>query len=191
MTSSESPSSSGEKARLSSDIDQNIKLVLEDSRRLTGPNFFGAFTGAIVDVEVKNSDIDHVISIWQKHIRVLLNAIGWENEKSISRKYKDGASLVISAPIDLLYAATEVNEAAWQLTVDEIKEAPTTDMEKTVGQLITEINKESNPRLLAIHEAALQHDVVFLSDDDEVSLGYGASCQTYPIDAIPAVEDIQ
>ncbi|PCI65358.1 MAG: Mur ligase, partial [Gammaproteobacteria bacterium] len=187
MTSSDSSSTS----RLGSDLKTEIELNLDDSRRLTGPNLFGAITGAIIDVEIHNGDIDRVILIWKQQIERLLKAVGWGNEKIISRKYNNGASLVITAPIDVLYAATEVNEAAWQLTLDEIKQQSNTKFEDIISQLIKEIKEEKNPKLLAIQKAALEHNVVFLSDDDEVSLGYGATCKIYSVDNIPDVNEIE
>jgi len=172
----------------------NVKLSLEDSRRLTGPNLFGAITGAIIDVEIINFDIEHVVSIWKQQVRRLLNAIGWNDEKIISRKYKNGANLVITAPIDALYAATEVNEAAWQLTLDELdletNQESNLNFEELISHLIKEIKDEEKPKLLAIQKAAYEHNVVFLSDDDEVSLGYGATCKIYSVDNIPNVNDI-
>lgn len=175
-------------------LNSNVKLSLEDSRRLTGPNLFGAITGAIIDVEIINFDIEHVVSIWKQQVRRLLNAIGWNDEKIISRKYKNGANLVITAPIDALYAATEVNEAAWQLTLDELdletNQESNLNFEELISHLIKEIKDEEKPKLLAIQKAAYEHNVVFLSDDDEVSLGYGATCKIYSVDNIPNVNDI-
>lgn len=174
----------------SSFLSSSLQIKLEDSRRLTGPNLFGAITGAIIDVEIINFDIDQVVSIWRQQVKQLLNAVGWNNEKIIFRKYRDGASLVITAPIDVLYAATEVNEAAWQLTLNEIKQEEQSSIKEIISRLSEEIKKEENPKLLAIQKAAIKHNVVFLSDDNEISLGYGASCRIYSIDEIPNVSEI-
>ncbi|MFT6733015.1 MAG: cyanophycin synthetase [Polaribacter sp.] len=179
---------------LSSGLNPNLntKLNLDDSRRLTGPNLFGPVTGAIIDVAIINFDIDKVISIWKKQIAFLLKSVNWETENILFRKYKNGASLVITAPIDVLYAATEINEAAWQLTISEIKKETSnnTNIEDIISHLIKEIEKEEHPKLLALQKAAIKHNVVFLSDDDEVSLGYGASCKIYPVNAIPDSKNI-
>lgn len=165
-------------------------LELEDSRRLTGPNLFGPKAGAIIDVRIKNIDSDKIIKSWQKKIEFLLKKINWQNETTATRKYEGGASLVITAPIDCLYAATEVNEAAWQLTVNEISGNDKLDTDTIISSLLNEIKEEENPSLRTIYQAALEHDVVFLSDDDEVSLGYGASCQIFPVNKIPEVKNI-
>jgi cyanophycin synthetase len=186
----------------------NVNLALEDSRRLTGPNLFGSQVGAVIDVtifeaanvRIKDTLIESpliakklAISTWQKHIKFLLNAVGWHQEKKRVRQYYSGASLMFSAPIDCLYAATEINEAAWQLTVDELQKKiiiSPAEIKVIVNRLINEIKKEQNPALVAMHKAALEHNVVFLSDDDEVSIGYGKTCQIFPVTNIPHVDTI-
>ncbi|MBL4659298.1 MAG: hypothetical protein JKY19_03005 [Alcanivoracaceae bacterium] len=168
----------------------DITLTITDSRRLTGPNLFWNRAGAILDVSIMNTDNEKVIALWKKHCRALLDTLKWNSEGIKSRAYADGASLVISAPIDCLYAATEVTEAAWQMTIDEINTQPSV-IKKTVERLKSEIKKEQNPVLIKLQQAAYNHHVKFLTDDDEVSLGYGKSCQVFAIDNIPDVDEIK
>lgn len=169
-------------------------LELQDSRRLTGPNLFGTITGAIIDVRIKNIDIDVVVQAWEKHAKQLFERIYWHREKRHHRVFQDGASLVITAPADCLYAATEVNEAAWQLTCNEMLQIHSEDFHNELLALIARlkglIEAEQNPQLIAIKEQAKAHEVVFLSDDDHVSIGYGASCQVFPVNDLPEIEQI-
>ncbi|MCF6226085.1 MAG: hypothetical protein L3J22_07270 [Xanthomonadales bacterium] len=168
-----------------------IVLKLEDSRRLTGPNLFSAEAGAIIGVSFKNIDAEIVVEQWNRQVRILLDSLGWATEKTWSRIYSGGISLVISAPIDVLYAATEVNEAAWQLTMGEIlapSESNSTSVD--IEKLQSLIQDESNPPLLVLEKAAIDHNICFLSDDDEASIGYGKSCQVFPVDKIPPVSSI-
>lgn len=164
-------------------------IKITDSRRLTGPNLFWAKAGAILDISIENIDPNKVINIWKKHCHDLLDALNWQPEQITSRLYESGASLVISAPIDCLYAATEITEAAFAMTQEELKGNPVI----THNYLITlqkEIDKEQNPALIALQKAATLHNVRFLSDDDDISLGYGKTTQVYPVDNLPKVEDI-
>jgi len=176
----------------------NSVFELDDSRRLTGPNLFGAKAGAIIDVKIENFDTNKIIQAWQEQVKILLDKVGWQKENAYFRTFEGGASLVITAPIDCLYAATEVNEAAWQLAVNQIQEHKTKynsdsqieNLDDIVSSLLKEIADEENPALLKIYNAALKHNVVFLSDDDEVSIGYGVTCQKFSVDNIPDVDDI-
>lgn len=176
------------KASLS--IPNRIALELDDSRRLTGPNLFGKKAGAIIDVTIKHIDSKMVISTWGKFIEQLLCELDWPLENHYSRSYKNGASLVITAPIDCLYAATEVNEAAWQLTVEQILNNKKSSLSSVVKSLKREIETEKNPSLIALQQAAKEHNIVFLSDDDHASIGYGKTCKVFSIDNLPDVSSI-
>jgi UDP-N-acetylmuramyl tripeptide synthase len=168
---------------------KQVNLNITDSRRLTGPNLFWNKAGAILDVDISGIDKKYVIASWRKHCRDLLNALNWNKEKITQRIYEGGASLVISAPIDCLYTATEITEAAWQMTVDALNNK-SIELNTVLEQLNTEINKEQNSALVAIYNAAQAHNVKFLSDDDNISLGYGKTCQVYSVNKLPKVDDI-
>ncbi len=162
-----------------------MQLTLEDSRRLTGPNLFWERPGAIIDVFISGLPAAQVIEIWQAQIRSFLDAVGWNREQARSRIYLDGASLVISAPIDVLYAATEVNEAAWAATAGQLGGPAAPPFNAEVARLKSVIAEESKPSLLALQQAAVDHRVRFLWDDDEVSIGYGPACRRWPMAELP------
>ena len=166
------------------------QLKLDDSRRLTGPNLFGPEAGAVMDVLITGYDQQAVMARWQAELEAMLKPLGWSDQRIFSRQHQTGASLGFTAPIDVLYAATEVNEAAWQRVVNHFTGEQQKPLEDVIQQLKKEIAAEANPPLIAIQQAANQHDVRFLSDDDFVSVGYGASCQIYPVNQLPAVDDI-
>lgn len=168
---------------------KEIKLQITDSRRLTGPNLFWNKPGAILDVAIDDDIKENIIKDWSKNCRTLLDALNWHNQHITHRSYKGGASLVISAPIDCLYAATEVTESAWQMTMDTM-DNQAIDLKRVLEQLNSEIFDEKNPALIALQQAAKDNKVKFLSDDDEISLGYGESCQIYPINDLPNVDAI-
>ncbi len=165
-------------------------LALEDSRRLTGPNIFGPAAGAVIDVTIKGYDKGLVTALWQEKVTALLQAIAWSEQQVFCRHFAAGASLGITAAIDVLYAATEVNELAWQQVTDELTGQPATDWQTALERLEQLIAAEAKPKLLALAAAAKQRDVRFLSDDDWVSLGYGASCQVFPVAQLPSVSAI-
>ncbi len=165
------------------------QLQITDSRRLTGPNLFWKKAGAILDVEILGIDKDKVIKLWTKNCRTLLDALNWNKEQITHRIYDGGASLVISAPIDCLYAATEVTEAAFAMTQEELNGMEVKERDYLI-RLQEEIDKEKNPKLIALQKAAAQHQVKFLSDDDDISLGYGETCQVYSVNNLPPVDEV-
>lgn len=170
---------------------ENIKLSVDDSRRLTGKNLLSDQPGAIIDAFVSGIDKLIVVNIWSVYAKRILKAVNWPNENIYSRIFEDGVSIAISAPIDALYAACEVNEAAWQLTCDEI--TSTLNQESftaAVERIKSEIAEEVMPELLALIAQAKAKNVVYLVDDDEFSLGYGATAQSWPISALPDKDSI-
>ena len=85
-------------------------MKLTDSRRLTGPNLLLDGAGAVVEVELEDENAEQLINAWQIQARLVLEAVGWSDSMLAHRIHKGGVTLAISAPIDALYAATEVNE---------------------------------------------------------------------------------
>ncbi len=165
---------------------ENIKLSVDDSRRLTGKNLLSDQPGAIIDAFVSGIDKLIVVNIWSVYAKRLLKAVNWPNENIYSRIFEDGVSIAISAPIDALYAACEVNEAAWQLTCDELTGTLSQEsFTAAVDRIKVEIAAEVIPELLALIAQAKAKNVVYLVDDDEFSLGYGATAQSWPILALP------
>ena len=168
-----------------------MNLTLDDSRRLTGKSFIWDYPGAIMDVFVSGIDKQRVVEHWQKQVNILLQAVGWEEQKTDYRIFDDGISFVISAPLDGLYAATEINEAAWKLCCAELEHMPLPESLDTIVELLnTAIAQESHPELLALVARAEAEDVPILVDDEEITLGYGASSQTWRVDSLPEPDDL-
>lgn len=166
-----------------------MKLKLTDSRRLTGANLHWDHPSAIIDVAI-DGPAEAVIEAWEKWARDLLDSVGYAEQETCCRLFDGGASLLISAPIDVLYSMCELNEVAWQGAVHSCDKGPAPDLAEVIPRLTRLFDEERNPPLLSLQAAAQEHDVPFLWDDDEVSIGYGASTLTWKPEALPSPEDI-
>ena len=93
-----------------------MNLELTDSRRLTGANLYWDHPSAIIDVAI-DGPRELVIHAWEKAAREWLDPVGYADEKTCYRVFEGGASLLISAPIDVLYSMCELNEVAWASAV--------------------------------------------------------------------------
>ncbi len=160
-------------------------LEIADSRRLTGPNLLLNRAGALLDVRIDGYAAGDVTAAWQEHARRLLKAVGWSGEETAARAFEGGASLALTAPLDALYAATEVNEAAWDAALAHLIGDPPDDEAAVAARLKKLIEAERNPALLRLREAARRHGVSVLSDDEHVSVGLGTGSLTWPADALP------
>jgi UDP-N-acetylmuramyl tripeptide synthase len=167
-----------------------VNIELLDSRRLTGPNLFWDWPGAILDIAIDDIPADLVIAAWAEEVTRLMDAMGWNAENTCSRVYKGGASLVINAPIDVLYAACELNEVAFNRAVAWLSGKPLLDLDESISILSKQVATESDPDLLALQKAAVREHVPFLWDDDEVSVGFGKTAIVWPADRLPAPDTI-
>jgi len=166
-----------------------MHLELTDSRRLTGANLFWDKPSAIIDVVIEG-DPAPVVKAWEREVRKWLDVVGYPDEQTCYRVFRGGASLLISAPIDVLYSMCELNEVAWAGTVAACGSRVAPDPEEEEPRLNRLFDEERNPALLALKDAAYRQGVPFLWDDDEVSVGYGKSTQTWTPDSLPAPESI-
>ncbi|MEE9142683.1 MAG: Mur ligase family protein [Gammaproteobacteria bacterium] len=156
-----------------------------DSRRLTGPNLIQDEPGAIIDVRCDASERADLTASWREEARRFLDDVGWTDEQTATHDYPYGVSLAISAPIDALYAASELNDAAYESACRRLRGAAAVDTSSRVAELTRLIAQERNPRLIALQKAAAEHGALFLSDDDFASVGMGKSSQTWPVSELP------
>ena len=89
----------------------------EDSRRLTGCNFYFSRTGAVLEAASGLAFDDATLARWCDNIAAAREALGWQDGEVVVRRHRSGVSLAFAAPLDCLYAATEVNEWAWWAAV--------------------------------------------------------------------------
>jgi UDP-N-acetylmuramyl tripeptide synthase len=166
-----------------------VKLELTDSRRLTGPNLFWDLPCAVIDVAIDGPP-ERVVQVWESAAGDWLDAVGHPDQRTCHRLFEGGASLLISAPIDALYAMCELNEVAWTSTLHAFDLGPAPDRGEELPRLTRLFDEERNPRLLALQQAAAKQGLPFLWDDDEVSVGYGGAAQVWDSQALPPVEDV-
>ena len=160
-----------------------------DSRRLTGPHLMGDRPGAALDVAI-GGDAPAAADAWRREARRLLDRVGWEGEELSARVFPGGASLVISAPADGLYAATDLNEAAWDAAAARLDGREPPDQAEVAGRLRELIVREHDPRLRALRDAARARGVTFLADDDFVSVGSGSGTRVWSRGEFPLPTDV-
>lgn len=168
-----------------------IFLKLDDSRRLTGKNYFSNQPGAVLDAFVSGVDKQLVVEVWLEQLAGLLTTIDWHDTERFYRIFEDGVSVGFNAPIDALYTATEINEAAWEGMVNVILPRSIKESTSLPDQdFIQMLKDEQRPELIELIAAAEARKVVYLVDDEALSLGYGVNAQVWDIDDLPTVDSI-
>ena len=98
----------------------------EDSRRLTGCNVHFSATGAALESAPGLVFDDATLARWRDNIALARRALDWPDGAVVTRRHRSGVSLAFAAPLDRLYAATEVNEWAWWAAVLSVSGASRT-----------------------------------------------------------------
>ncbi len=165
-------------------------LYMEDSRRLTGPGLLWDKPGAIVEVVAIDWCAQTLATVWHRQACRVLDAVGWNHEQCCSRPHENGINLAISAPMDQLYSAIFVAQAAWHYCASELLDTVPLPFESIIDQLKAVMLSEANPALISLQGAATAHGVDFISDDDDVSLGHGCGSKTWAVTELPSPEQV-
>jgi cyanophycin synthetase len=165
-------------------------LTLDDFRRLTGPGLLWSHVGANLDISCPSEHLDQMITVWYQQARRVLDAIGWQDEKIIDRRFDGGANLAVSSPMDQLYSAMFACQTAWHFTAAQLLNTTSNNFDIMIDDLKNVMHRESNPELIALINAANSHGIDVLCDDDELSLGHGTGSETWSVFNLPQPEDV-
>lgn len=161
-----------------------------DSRRLTGLSLLLDGPGAILDVRLEEEDVDRAIGSWRSAALRLLQAVGWSDQSLIARRFPGGVSLALTAPLDGLYAATDLNERAWEAAAAELAGQPGADCMSDIDSLRSAVAAERNPALLSLRDQAADRGLTFLIGEKLVSVGSGTGALVWREDALPTPSDV-
>lgn len=165
----------------------------EGSRRLTGPNLYFAGCGAVLETTLVPEAKQ--LAEWQERVAWACAELGWSAGAVVARPHRGGSALAFEAPIDQLFCATEVNEWAWTAACGQhVLHAPghpsAWDRLPALVTLKAMAAAEREPVLRRLVDAARQHALSVLWDDDELSLGLGRGSQVWPRPALPAADEV-
>ncbi|WP_439101093.1 Mur ligase family protein, partial [Congregibacter sp.] len=107
------------------------------------------------------------------------------------RPFDGGVSLGLSAPVDGLYTATELNETAFEAARDWIEGGQRHLLVRAARSLRSEYRDEERPRLQRILAAARDHGAPVVLDDDVLTLGTGRHSQSWDLFALPHPDDVK
>lgn len=160
-----------------------MPVTFDESRRLTGTNVFFEHPGAAL--EAVGPDIsDVVIDDWRNAIELARLRLGWPDADIVWRRHVSGVSLAFAAPDDQLMTATEVNEWALMRALDP--NANTTNPELPQS-IIDMAQKEADPALMALINAARERNIPAHWDDEFFTAGEGHYARHWPADQLPDV----
>ncbi|MBV6520061.1 MAG: UDP-N-acetylmuramoyl-L-alanyl-D-glutamate--2,6-diaminopimelate ligase [Gemmatimonadaceae bacterium] len=151
-----------------------------------GANLYSERPGAVLELDLPEDRASNQLEAWQVAIARLLERLGWTHE-SIVVRHRPGsrfASCFLSAPIDGLLAATEINEQAWLAAERELA-ADTPDYTDVVSRLRVFVQHDRRPALAAMVAAAHARGLSVTIDDDSLTVGAGTGSWTAPVARLP------
>src|SRR5574337_12656 len=171
-------------------------IPFDDSRRLTGFNLYFRAVGAVLETRGPLPD-ESTLQAWDIDVQRAGATLGWPAGERVVRRHRGGASLALSAPLDQLFCATEVNEWAWTRAYEAAHgplmarfHAPghpaVWDEDAALQTLRAFAAAEREPALLALVEAAHQCNLQVLIDDEQLSIGAGDGAVGWPLTALPS-----
>ena len=157
-----------------------------DARRLTGPSLVFDGPACILDVACTPDEADTLVPVWADNVGRMLEALEWPSAEFAFVKLQGGISMAFTAPIDQLYAGSEINEWAWAASAFELgATSDEPDFDEALEALRKSSDEEANVELMwLIDEAAVQGKTL-LWDDDFVSIGLGKGSETWKVREIP------
>jgi len=169
-----------------------------DSRRLMGPNSYGADEGALLEVRV--GDIDEAT---QARLYADLELATWALAAWPTldvQVHRSGAGdsmramLFFSAPVDQLMTATEVAEQAWVCAERRIGDTSiqwsVDDALATRIDALAAAERATRPHIADVHETARARDITVTFDDELLSLGSGVGSLIWPLADVPHARTI-
>ncbi len=167
------------------------QLVVDGCRRLTGPSLVWNHSGAILDILIEDIDADEVLACWYRQINAVLEKAGWSDPQLTHRRFENGFSLLLAAPIDQLYSAVSALETAWYFCACEILGIEAESTDALIDSIVDEMRDEKNDALIALQNAAADNGVDFLVDDDVVFVGHGRGSQSFQMDRLPDPAEVE
>jgi UDP-N-acetylmuramyl tripeptide synthase len=166
-------------------------LKLLDSRRVTGPGLLLDGPGAVLDVALDEATRDRAVAAWRDAATRLLWAVGLPDAGLRTRNFQGGATLGFTAPPDVLYTATDLNEMAWAAAERAVAGGEPPPLETEAHRLRTALAAERNPALVAMREAARSRGVNFLAGEEAVSVGSGTGVRVWPELGVPQPSEVR
>lgn len=161
-----------------------------DARRLTGPSLIFDGPACILDVACTPDEADRLVPVWADNVGRMLEALDWPSAEFAFVKLQGGISLAFTAPIDQLYAGSEINEWAWAASAFELGVAgDEPDFEGALEALRKSSEEEANVELMWLIDEASAQGKTLLWDDDFVSVGLGKGSETWKVREIPDALD--
>ena len=158
-----------------------------------------------------------LLAAWRARVERAAAHLGWDPRRAVARRHAGGVLLAVTAPVDQLFLATEVNEWAlcaalverdptrwWWLEEALVAAAKDSDVAAHAAAVTAPVIEENAalarfrrlaaaeelPRLRTLLQAAEQRALTYSLDESQLTLGAGAGARDYLLSALPEVTQV-
>jgi UDP-N-acetylmuramyl tripeptide synthase len=154
------------------------------STRLFGANSFFDNPGAVLDVPVTDNQ-DELIKLMLIEQKRVLSVLGWEeNYQSGYKKYSMGIRFAISAPFDLLWAATDLVEYLWLSVRHKFEFGEFLSEDYARSHMLPIIDRHTNLAYRKVYLKAKERGLNVFEDGNSVVIGSGKYSYTTTFDKL-------
>ena len=178
--------------------DDEPRLAFDDSRRLTGANRW--FDDPAVVLTALGAAATHPAAhvAWRERVARLCADLGWPAPSPVVQVRPGHVLLAVTAPVAMLFTATEVNEWAWECSAAEVEDLAVAGLTRLhdfdEAQATLRFRRRSREEVSAplqrLLAAAAARGIDALVDDDTLSLGLGGGSRSWPRAALPLPMDV-
>jgi UDP-N-acetylmuramyl tripeptide synthase len=164
------------------------RQAFDDSRRLTGANRWYAGPAVLLTPLGPRADDAAAWARWSERVREGCAALGWADPAPQVHHHATGVFLLLAAPADALFTATELNEWAWEGVAgpefDRAHDLP--DTAAAHAAFARRAAQEASRPLRVLRAAANARGLPLFEDDESVSIGAGRGSAIWPRVALPS-----
>lgn len=154
-------------------MNEKFKLADGRSTRLFGANIFFDNSGAVIDVPAIENQ-DQIVQIWLNEVNRILPNLGWEpNYLTGYKKYSRGIRFAISAPFDLLWAATDLLEYLWSCVRHTYELGVDINLDDAMSTMQPIIERHTNLEYREVYLKAKSLKLNVFEDGKRVTIGSG------------------
>jgi len=169
-------------------------MELVDARRLTGPNPLSREPLVIVELglsDAEKGELDDVVGVYTEELSRMRTALGFEGCVGMKvRERRQGAVVGYEAPVDVMFACAEMSEWAALSACERLAGREALPLEPKLSEVTALLERDRNPRLLALQAESARRGIPLLWDDEHVSLGEGAHSVCWPRASLPEVDEV-
>jgi cyanophycin synthetase len=167
-------------------------MRLVDARRLTGPNHLSRAPLVIVEVAFDPSEsAGAACDAYRAQLGRMRAAFGLAaGVPVLARMHQRGAVFGYEAPVDTMLACAEMSEWAVESAAEVLAGRPACSIEPKRAAIADVLERDRNPRLLALAAEAHRRNIPLLWDDDVVSLGTGRRSRSFPKAEMPDAANV-